>query len=72
MGNIGGRQRPLRNLVLAHKYDAFLLLCVPNEVLKKLNVTGNTVDAIVRADRHHPSPARGLGVENVEVVFQVL
>jgi len=40
MGNIGGRQRPLRNVVLAHEYDALLLLCIPNEFLEKLERAG--------------------------------
>ena len=68
MRDIGSRQSPLRNLVLAQEHHALLLLGILDKVLEELNASGNARYAVMCADRHHASPVRGLSVENVEVV----
>ena len=72
MRNVSSGQRPLRDLVLAHECDAFPVLRIPNEVLKKLHTSGITRDPIMRADRHHPSASGGFRVEDFEIVLQIL
>src|SRR5258708_20413342 len=66
--DISGGQSPFCNLVFAHEEDTSLRLRVPNEILKEFCPSWNAGDAVVCADRHHPSPVHGLSVENFEVV----
>ena len=66
--DISGGESPFCNLIFAHEEDTSLLLRVPNEILEEFYPSWNAGDAVVRADRHHPSPVHGLSVENFEVV----
>ena len=72
MGNIGSGQSPLSNLVFAHEGDTLLLFGILDKILEKLNASRNARYTVMRADRHHPSAGGSLGIEDFEIVLQVV
>jgi hypothetical protein len=68
MRNIGGRQSPFRNLVLAHEHHAFLLLGIADKLLDESDASGNSGYAVMRADRHHPTAGDGFGIKDIKII----
>jgi hypothetical protein len=60
-------EEPPRNLVLAGEPDTFVISGIGEETVEHPNAVRVSVDPIVKADQHHPTPCKRDEVANPNV-----
>src|SRR5205807_6432974 len=55
-----------------HECDTRMGLSVDHELFEHFGARRPTRDTIVRANRHHPTPRSGLGIERVELRLKIV